>query len=380
MKIAIDARFFGPEGTGIGRYVENLLNELVKIDTENEYVVLLRKNNYPLFNPESSNFKKVLTDAKWYSVKEQVVVPAVLTREKPDLVHFPHLNVPLLWGGKFVVTVHDTTTNEFGGSAATTRMKPIYFVKSAGYKIVANQAVKRASKILVPSEFIKKKVAASFGVKPSKIEVTYEAADQIFLSLGEKKVAEGQKKKVLESFGVRDPYLLYVGNLFPYKNIQVIFEALRLLEPKTKLVIVGARNRFTEKVQEEVKDLGLEDRVKFVGFVPNEELVILFQEALAFVFPSLSEGFGLPGLEAMACLCPVIAAKISSLPEVYATAAVYFDPHKPPELAKKVKEVAENKKLREGLTKAGQERVRQFSWRKMAEQTLAVYNQVGKKS
>src|SRR3989344_4463888 len=112
MKIAIDARFYGPEGTGIGRYLENLLRELEKIDSINQYTVLLRKNNFDLFNPKGANFKKILTDARWYSVKEQILVPAVLSKIKPDLVHFPHVNIPLLWGGKFVVTIHDLTKTD----------------------------------------------------------------------------------------------------------------------------------------------------------------------------------------------------------------------------------------------------------------------------
>src|SRR4030066_1638245 len=115
MKIALDARFFGPEGTGIGKYVEKLLENLEQLDSQNKYYIILRKSNFPLYNPKTANFEKVLVDAAWYGVKEQILLPAVLARLKPDLVHFPHFNIPLLYPGKFVVTIHDVTKSEFKG-------------------------------------------------------------------------------------------------------------------------------------------------------------------------------------------------------------------------------------------------------------------------
>src|SRR4030042_4304885 len=134
MKIAIDARYYGPEGTGIGKYVEKLLENLEQLDTKNEYFVILRRDNFHLFNPKNSNFKKILADARWYSVKEQVLLPAVLTRIKPDLVHFPHFNIPLVFPGKFVVTIHDVIKSEYKGPSSTTQALPIYYLKHLGYE------------------------------------------------------------------------------------------------------------------------------------------------------------------------------------------------------------------------------------------------------
>src|SRR4030042_4583674 len=154
MKIALDARFFGPEGTGIGKYVEKLLVNLEQVDSQNDYYVILRKDNFPLYNPKNPNFKKVLADARWYSVKEQVLLPAVLAKIKPDLVHFPHFNIPLVYPGKFVVTIHDVIKSEYKGASTTTRALPIYYLKHLGYEVTIRQAIKRAKKIFTPSNFV----------------------------------------------------------------------------------------------------------------------------------------------------------------------------------------------------------------------------------
>jgi len=167
MKIAIDARFLGPEGTGIGKYIEKLLENLQNLDSENEYVVILRRTNFNLFNQKAKNFKKIMADSSWYTLKEQVLLPAVLSKIRPDLVHFPHFNVPLLYPGKFVLTVHDITKSEFKNIASTTHSKPIFLLKHTGYEFILNQAVRRAKKILVPSNSVKNKLFENFDLKQS---------------------------------------------------------------------------------------------------------------------------------------------------------------------------------------------------------------------
>src|SRR3972149_1020284 len=163
-RIGIDARFFGPEGTGIGRYLEKLLENLEVLDTENEYFVFLRKSNFPLYNPKNPNFTKIMADAHWYSLKEQVIMPQVLLKEKLDLVHFPQVNIPLLYPKKFVVTLHDLTKINFKDKAATTRALPIYLAKHLAFSITLRQALNRAEKIFVPSNFVKNEIAKALGV------------------------------------------------------------------------------------------------------------------------------------------------------------------------------------------------------------------------
>lgn len=374
MRIGIDARFLGPEGTGIGRYVEKLIENLELLDQENEYFIFLRKNNFPLYNPKNPNFKKITADARWYSLREQIIMPAALRAENLDLVHFPHFNIPLLYSGKFVVTIHDLTISNFTSPVASKHKAPIFYTKKLAYKFTLLQALKRAERIIVPTNFVKKEIASSFQVEPNKISVTPEAADN-FTGIGET-VSEGRVKEIYSKYSLKDSYILYVGNSYPYKNISRILETLPSLDPKISFVCVSARNSFLEKIEDRARELGVKNRVIFTGFVPDNDLKIILKRAVCFVFPSYSEGFGLPGLEAMAAGCPVISAKASSLPEVYGQAALYFDPDSVTELVEKINLIYKDTKVRKKLSALGTDQVKKYSWKKTAQETLSIYKEV----
>ncbi len=373
-RIGIDARFYGPEGTGIGRYVEKLLENLELIDQKNEYFVFLRTSNFHLYNPKNPNFTKIKADARWYSVKEQVIMPAILVKEKLDLVHFPHFNVPLLYPGKFVVTIHDLTKSNFGSSAASTKIAPVYLTKQNIYKLTLRQAVTRAKIVFTPSQYVKTQLVTNMKVDSKKIAVTPEGADEFYEP--QLSPSEGKIKEVFGKYSVKSPYVIFVGNTYPYKNIKVLLESLAQIPTDLKFVCVSPRNSFLDRVIREAEELGVRSRLITPGFVPDEELKVLLNQALCFVFPSLSEGFGLPGLEAMGVGCPVIAAKATSLPEVYADAAIYFDPRDPKELVRKINSLTKEPKIRNNMVALGYQQVRKYSWKKMAEETLGVYNQV----
>ncbi len=374
MKIAIDARFLGPEGTGIGKYTEKLLENLQILDSENEYKVLLRRNNFDLFKPKSKNFEKVLVSARWYGVKEQLLMPFILLKINPELVHFPHFNIPLLYPGKFVVTIHDIINSEYKGSSSTTRSLPIYYLKRVGYELSIRQAVNRSKKIFVPSEFIKTKLIETFDSSDSKIKVTYESADDVFLKSSS--ALEEKRKRILKSFGLEKPFLLYVGAAYKHKNLENLFQSLNLITKKISLVIVSKKDIFTDRLLKKAKKAGVEDRLVVTGFVPNEDLAVLYKQAECLVFPSLSEGFGLPGIEAFASGCPVVCSDIPVLREIYADAAYYFDPKDPKNIASKLELIIKNSKLKIELREKGLEQVKKYSWRKMAQETLSVYRAV----
>lgn len=371
MKIGIDARFFGPEGTGIGRYVENLLKNLEEIDQESEYFVFLKKSNFPLYNPKNKNFHKFCADAHWYSLKEQVIMPAALMGKKLDLVHFPHVNIPLLYQGKFVVTIHDLTKVIFRSQASGKKAVPVQLSKQVLYDFTFNQALSRSAKVLVPSSFVKNELKERFAVAEEKIVVTYEAADDF--KQKNLDVSEGRRKEILGKFGIRRNFILTIGNSFPYKNLGQLIQALPEVSQEVQLVLVSKRDDWLEKIIAEAKELGVAERLVVTGFVPDKELVILLKEARLLAFPSLSEGFGLPGLEAMSVGCPVVAASTSSLPEVYADAAIYFDPSQSRDIADKINRVLGNSTLAKNLVKKGLIRSQEFSWRKTALETLKVY-------
>jgi len=173
MRILIDGRLYGLENAGLGRYVMNLVNELSKLDSQNEYVLLLRKKYYNSLKLPV-NWKKVLADFRHYSFAEQVKLPGIIGGEKPDLVHFPHFNVPVFYRGRYVVTIHDMLMHRFAGLSATTLPALFYLFKQSVYKFVFSMALKKAVMIIVPSETVKRDLIRYQKIDPRKVEVIYE--------------------------------------------------------------------------------------------------------------------------------------------------------------------------------------------------------------
>lgn len=373
MKIVLDARFLGPDSGGIGRYTNNLLSNLSEIDKKNEYAVILRKSNFHLFNPAADNFKKILIDAHWYSIKEQILLPPVLYKEKPDLVHFPHFNVPLLWNGKFLMTVHDLIFSKFGREISRSRFYP---VKKILYGQILKKGVSAAEKIMVPSSSVRKELLKKFKVQGEKIVVIYEGVEEVFTEYGKRELSKGEKQKVLATYGIKEPFIITVGNSYQYKNVGRVFEALDYLPIDLNLVHVSKRDTFSTVLLDQAKKLNLGKRFIITGYISDEDLASLYKLAEAFVFPSISEGFGLPGLEAMAVGCPVVCSDIEVFTEVYGEAAIYFNPKDPKNIAEKIKFVTTNPKLRTQLTTKGFEQAKKYSWEKTAKETLEAYNEV----
>jgi len=173
MKILIDARLYGPKDTGIGRYAQKLVENLSQIDSVNLYYILLRNDDYQSLKLPK-NWTKVLADFKHYTFEEQFKMPILLLKLKPDVVHFPHFNVPILYFGKFIVTIHDLIMHKFTDGAATTRKFPIYQIWRIGYHIAFAKAVFGSKKIIVPSMAVKDEVVNFYRINSKKVEVTYE--------------------------------------------------------------------------------------------------------------------------------------------------------------------------------------------------------------
>lgn len=383
MRIGIDGRFY--HESGIGRYIRNLLLELSKIDQKNEYVVFLLKKDFDnLKLPE--NFHKVLADFKWYGVTEQVKFPFLLYKYNLDLMHFPHFNVPVFYRGKFVVTIHDLIHEKFEMRRATTHDPIVYKLKHLGYKKVFSQAIKKAEKIITVSNYVKDELIKNWQVSERKIVVTPEAVEGQLIARATD-CTQKEIERVLGKFGVRPPYIFYVGNAHPHKNVEGLIAAFQQLKLKNKnlkfkindlqLVLSGHDHYFWERVKK-----SQESRVKshgdivFTGFITDKELVALYKSAEVFVMPSFEEGFGIPILEAMACGTPVISSNIGALKEVGGDGALYFDPYNTQDMVEKITRVLNSDKLGKELVKKGKERVKQFSWEKLAEETKEVYAKV----
>lgn len=481
MKIGIDARFYGPfGGGGLGRYTKELVDNLEQIDDTNQYVIFLRRENWDDYNPAHKNFRKVLAPYQWYSWREQIFMPFKIWREKLDLMHFLHFNVPLIYslsplfskgdkggfkeckmdvkdlkpplppfkkGGiisgvffrkhNFILTIHDLILLKYPSKKATT-LAPIYFkLKFWMYKLVMRSALRRARKIIVPSEFVKKDIIKYFNIRPEKIEVVYEGAVKIDKEngFGENRFVEHRIRnyesgimnyefppKALRPLMAGDQplaegimngkeggrYILYVGNAYPHKNLERLIDMFAMIARNSeegkdwkeggegkdaesvgegkleisakggnlRLVLVGMKNYFYEQLEEYVKNNfpEIKDKIIFFGYATDKELAELYRNAALYVFPSLDEGFGLPPLEAMSYGAPVVSSDKSCLPEILGDAVLYFDANDARDMADKILRGLENEKLRNDLIKRGYERIKLYNWEENARRTMEIYN------
>ena len=395
VRIGIDARFVGPAGTGLGKYTEKLIQNLVKIDSQNQYFIFLRKANWDYLKI-GKNFKKILADVSWYSLIEQVTLPKIFRSQNLDLLHVPHFNVPIFYNppgfnllglhersefkGEFIVTIHDLIHHQFAETSTTARNLLIFKAKRLAYRQVIAHAIKKSAKIIVPSKNIKEEVISTFRIDPSKVVVTYEAAEEEYF---DNQKLETRNPKLLNEYHIKTPFMIYVGNAYPHKNLEKLLEAFKILtinhKPETrnlKLTLVCSRDVFWQRLAKQVQDQKLNGRVIMTSYIPARELSVLFRQAKAYVFPSLSEGFGIPGLNAMAAKIPVVCSDILTLKEIYGDAALYFDPNDPEDIASKINQVVSDSKIRSRLIDSGLQQVRKYSWQRMAKETLRVYESV----
>ena len=380
MRIGIDARL--AYQTGVGRYTRNLVKNLAEIDNKNEYVLFIRKEDEPDVKKwkmenampvgRQGKWKIVSVDLPWHSLEEQVKLPSILNKENLDLVHFPYFSVPIFYSKPFVVTIHDLILHHFPTGKASTFPFPIYWAKIAAYKFAISRAVKKANKVIAVSNSTKDEIVDHLNIKPEKIEVIYEAVDDKIRDkrLDTRKIDDKWKM-------VNGKYFLYIGNVYPHKNAETLIEAhnifvRQLADPNISLVFVGKEDYFYRRLKQKVKS---NKSIEFLHNVSDENLSWLYQNAQAVVCPALMEGFGLPALEAMANKCLVIASDISALREVCKGNAIYFDPKNPNELVEKMKGVLGNKNKYKDKIENGFKRSQEFSWRKMSEETLKIYEE-----
>lgn len=355
-RIAIDARELR---TSTGRYVERLLHYLQSLDHDNEYMVLLKPADMD-WQPANSNFKKVVCPYKEFSFGEQIGFKHQLNKLSVGLVHFPMVQQPAFYRGKVVTTMNDLTTTRFSNPSKN----PIIFkFKQLVYRWLNRRVAHKSTELITYSRFVKDDVTKFARVDPDKITVSYLAADKI-------------ADEAVPVSGLRPQgFLLYVGRSLPHKNLERLVEAFNQLQakrPGLKLVLGGKTDANYKRLEAKAQKLGLKN-VVFTDFLSEGKLRWLYENCAAYVFPSLSEGFGLPGLEAMLHGAPVVSSDSTCLPEVYGDAAHYFDPLDINAIAAAINEVLTDPKLREELVKRGYERVKKYSWQRMAEQTSEVY-------
>ncbi len=379
--IGIDARMYGLKHAGIGRYVTNLLDEVTKLNNFSrfDWILFARQEDLAKLREKYKNkFHYIKANFNHYSLNEQLLFPLTLYRANCNLIHFPHFNVPIFYHKPFVVTIHDLIKHHFRGPETTTKNQFVYYIKFLGYRLIIKNAVQKAQKIFAPSQFIKEQIINQYQTNPKKIIVTYEGANNKF-SISKFQFSNKEKEETLKKYQIKRPYLLYVGSVYPHKNIDRLIEAVKIARkkiPQIKLVIVCSRNIFWERLRKKINLAEAKSFIKLTGFVSDQELALLYQEAASFVFPSLSEGFGLPPLEAMASGCPVISSNATCLPEIYNDAALFFNPIDPKDMAEKIIKMIKNKKLQSQYRARGFEKAKEYSWKKMARGTFEKYQSV----
>lgn len=370
MHIGIDARFFGSLGKGLGRYTQKLIENLEKLDNSNDYFVFLRRENFNEYQPKNKRFHKVLADYSWYTVMEQIQMPRMLNKYKLDLVHFPHFNVPILYRKKFVITIHDLILLHFPTIKSTTLNPLWYWFKFLVYKIVIKSAIKKSEKIVTVSNFTKDDILKNYAVSEKKIAVTYESGEEITQNQSK------EKGRVIKKYGIIKPYVLYVGNAYPHKNLEALILAFSEIYDKNQyLVLVGKEDYFYKKLKQTVSKEQIKNIV-FTDFVPDEELEEIYDNALMYIFPSLYEGFGLPPLEAMRKGVPVASSDHECMKEILGDSAYFFEATDKEKIKEAIVLVSHNENLRKKLIERGLKQVQKFTWKEMASQTLQEYKKI----
>jgi glycosyltransferase involved in cell wall biosynthesis len=368
VRIAIDIRKY--QDFGIGTYIRNLVHHLARIDQKTEYVLLCRPTDRSRIAIPSGNFRLVDEPSPPNSAAEHVRIPVSLRRERIDLFHSPHYVLPPLINCRSVVTIHDCIHLMFP-QYQPNRLAHLYA------RLQMWTAAHRSDRVLTVSETSKQDILRRFRIPADKVTVVYNAIDE---RLTVPPTAE-DIEHVRDRYQLKDPFVLYVGNIKPHKNIERLIEAFRELRREAqfeslKLVIIGDEISRYQGLRRAVHQHKLHKHVRFLGFVPPDTLGVLYRVARVFVFPSLYEGFGLPPLEAMYLGTPVVTSNVSSLPEVVGDAAILVDPYSPASIAEGMRKALTDESLRASLRVSGMARAREFSWARSVEQIHQVYTDV----
>lgn len=368
MRIGVMLRSIGSPG-GITVYTRNLLGALLRIDRGHDYVLMYREEEDLGLFEDVENAREILVRAPTKLLWDQVAVPWAARREEVDLIFNPKLTVPLITSCDTVVAMH---------GAEQFAVREVFPWHDRLYYQIANPIYCRAaSAVIVMTEIGAGDVVRYMGASPERVHAIHESYNEDCRVLEEEVARER-----LAGYELPPRFFLFTGGITPLKNIGNLLRAFHRVreEIPQDLVIAGFKRWKYSGDLALVDDLGLQNRVHFLGFVPDDELVALYNSADAFVMPSLYEGFGMPALEAMACGCPVITTKAGCTPEVVGDAAVLVDPYDPGEIAAAMRAVVTDTDMREGLATRGLRRVRFFSWEKCAGQTLDLFEMIARGS
>ena len=374
VKIAIDIRRMTE--FGVGTYIRNVVRTLGRLDHEDEFLLIGSPGKVEEIGALPSNFHTVPLLAADRSVQGYRGFRTALQGLRCDLVHIPNLfSLPRMLPCPYVMTVHDmlehmSRVREHGG-----------FWRSFHFQMT-KRVLAGAARIFAVSNFTRNEIEKLFEIPPDRVEVVYNAIDERFLH-GHASAAD--RDMIARRYQVTYPFLLYAGRISPHKNVVRMIEAFSALKtelerdqayPDLKLIIIGDDLSGNPDLRRTVVRSGVQNDVRFLGFVPIGVLRIFYDEAKIFVFPSLYEGFGLPPLEAMVHGTPVVTSNVSSLPEVVGNAAVLVNPENVFEIMRALHRVLTDQPLRERMKERGYQQAARFSWETSVRRILEAYGQI----
>jgi glycosyltransferase involved in cell wall biosynthesis len=372
MRVAIDIRRAGD--FGVGTYIRNIVNQFARTDSETEYLLIGQQRHLDQFDPLPANFQLLEYAAEPGSFHTHMHLPFLLRNRDVDILHVPWFYAPAVVFSRLVITVHDLTDVLAPPVGSTPLVQ-------AGRLFFARRALNRADRILAVSHSSKRELSRVFGVPEEKIEVVYNALDERFL----REPMPTDADRVLERHAVTDPFVLYAGNIKRQKNLPRLIEAFAVVKAdlrdhpeyaRLKLLLIGDSAEEHSDLRRAVLRSRVQGEVRFLGFVSHPVLRVFYSRARAFLFPSLYEGFGLPPLEAMAHGTPVLTSNASSLPEVFADAALLVNPENVFEIARGIRQILTEDVTREALIRRGHDLVQKYSWERSANQVREVYRSV----
>ena len=361
---------------GVGTYIRNVVRTLARLDRESKYFLIGSPAKMAEFGALPPNFHAVALAGGDDTLKGNLVFRTIVRRLDCDLVHIPHLFwIPRGLSCPYVLTVHDLLEHMYGSHGASSLRRSLHFY-------LTRRVLRKAARVIAVSQFTKNEIEKLLVIPDARIEVVYNAIDERFLH-GHATAAD--RELIAQRYLVNYPFILYAGAIRPHKNVVRIIEAFSALKselqkdqqfPDLKLIIIGDDLSSHPRLRRTVVRSGVQNDVRFLGFVPIEVLRIFYDVAKIFVFPSLYEGFGLPPLEAMAHGTPVVTSNTSSLPEVVGNAALLVNPENVFEIRRALQRALLDPALREQMKQRGYDQAQRFSWTNSVARILEIYREV----
>ena len=361
-KIGIDARLYFQ--TGVGVYTRNLLNYLLKTASGDVcfYVYVMKEDSEKILFDSPHVVKREVT-ARWHSIAEQGAFLHTLNKDTLDLMHFTYFSYPVLYKRSFLATIHDVTPLQFKTGKASTKNRLWYELKHTVFKYVLKTQATNAQRLITPTHTVKAQLAEVFGEDIThKTEAIYEGVDTELLQTQE-------NSTLLKQF--LNPFFVYIGNFYPHKNVERLIRAYAQTSREEQLLLVGPASFFSERLMHIIKELGQEQRILFYHNAKNEDLVFFYKHAQALINPSLSEGFGLPLIEALHFNLPIIASEIAVFKELLDHHYTSFKP----ESIESMRNVLETYKINKNKPTYETLKLR-YSFQQMSQQTRAIYDEI----